>query len=279
MKKWLWFLIGFFVILIIIGVLFFVSLTSGKIIGAMLYIDEGTVQVDTGNGWQPAIDKMELSINDKVQTLEGKATISLYEGEIIRLEPNTQISIKELSQKNITISQEAGSTWSRLTKLGGVAEYSVETPTTVATVRGTGFGMKISGTKNDLLVGEGTVTFGFKGETGESVLEGWKGTIASPLVKTQMTQEEKNWVNGQEANDIESLRKIRSEIISRHGFILKMVKKFFKLTDEDIEKGLKSLDTGEGDIDEMAKKVPIKIPDLDRIVQITKKIRDMQKAA
>jgi hypothetical protein len=69
------------------------------------------------------------------------------------------------------------------------------------------------------------------------------------------------------------------EIISRHGFILGIVKKTFKLTDEDIEKGLRSLDTGEGDIDEIASKAPMKIPDLDRIVQITRKIRDMQTAA
>jgi len=279
MKKWLWFLIGFFAILIILGVLFFVSLTSGKIIGALLYIDEGIVQVDTGKGWATAIDGMELSINDKVQTLEGKATIALYEGEIIRLEPNTQISIKELSQKKITISQEAGSTWSRLTKLGGVAEYNVETPTTVATVRGTGFGMVISEEKNDLLVGEGTVTFGAKGELGEAIPEGWKGTIASPLAKVQMNQEEKDWVYGQETRDIETLKKIRWEIINRHGFILGMIKKTTGLTDEGIRQGLRSIDAGEGDLDEMAKKAPIKIKDLDRIVQITKKIRSMQGTA
>ena len=276
MKKWLWFLIGFFAILIILGGLFFASLTSGKIIGALLYIDEGTVQVDSGNGWQPAVDGMELSINDKVQTLEGKATIALYEGELIRLGPNTQISIKELSQQKITISQEAGSTWSRLTKLGGVAEYNVETPTTVATVRGTGFGIIISGQKNDLLVGEGTVTFGAKGEEGGQITEGWKGTIASRLVKAQLTNEEKNWVNGHRANDIETLKKIRRKIINKHKFVLGIIKKTAKLTDEDIERGLKSLDAGEGDIDEMAKKAPMKIPDLDRIVQITKQIRKMQ---
>jgi len=279
MKKWLWFLIGFFAIIIILGILFFVSLTSGKIIGALLYVDEGVVQVDSGSGWKTAIDGMELSVNDKVQTLEGKATIALYEGEIIRLEPNTQISIKELSQKKITIGQEVGSTWSRLTKLGGVAEYSIETPTTVATVRGTGFGMIISGAKNDLLVGEGTVTFGAKGEAGESVEEGLKGTIASPLVKVQMTREEKNWVNGQETKDIETLKKLRMDIINRHGFILGTIKKTTGLTDEEIKTELNNLDNNQDDLDELAKKSPVKIPDLDRLVQITKKIRTMQGTA
>jgi ferric-dicitrate binding protein FerR (iron transport regulator) len=275
----LWFLFGFLAILIILGVLFFVSLTSGKVIGALLYVDEGVVQVDSGSGWKAAIDGMELSINDKVQTLEGKATIALYEGEIIRLEPNTQISIKELSQKKITIGQEAGSTWSRLTKLGGVAEYNVETPTTVATVRGTGFGMRVSEGKNDLLVGEGTVNFGFKGETGETVEEGWKGTIASPLVKVQMNQEEKDWVNGQETYDIETLKKIRWEIITRHKTILGIVKKTAGLTEEGMKVALDNLDNNREDLDELAKKAPIKIKDLDRIVKITKKIRDMQATA
>jgi len=279
MKKWLWFLIGFFAVLIIVGVLFFVSLTSGKVIGALLYVDGGVVQVDSGSGWQPAIDGMELSVSDKVQTLEGKATIALYEGEIIRLEPNTQISIKELSQQKITISQEAGSTWSRLTKLGGVAEYNVETPTTVATVRGTGFGMIVSENKNDLLVGEGTVTFGFKNETGEPVEAGWKGTIASPLVKAQMNQEEKDWVNGQETKDIETLKRIRDKIINKHGFLLRIIKKTNGLTDEKIKTELNNLDNNQEDLDALAKRAPMKIPDLDRIVKITKKIRDLQTKA
>jgi len=122
MKKWLWFIIGFFVLLLILVGVFFFSLTSGKVISAMLYIDEGAVEVDSGAGWKVAIDEMELDVNDKVRTLEGKATIAFYEGEIIRLEPNTQVSIKELSEQKVTVSQDSGSTWSRLTKLGGVAE-------------------------------------------------------------------------------------------------------------------------------------------------------------
>jgi len=275
MKKWLWFPIGIFALIVILGVVFFASLTSGRVIGAMLYVDEGAVEVDSGNGWVASQDGMELSINDKVRTLEGKATIVIFEGEMTRLEPNTEVSIKELSLQSTTISQNSGSTWNRLTKLGGVAEYNVETPTTVATVRGTGFGMIISGSQNDMLVGEGTVSFGAKGEAGEPISEGWKGTIASPLVKTQLNQEEKDWVNGQMSNDIESLKKLRLDIINRHGFALGVIKTTFGLTDADIEQGLKDIDDGKTDEDELAQKAPIKIDDLDRVIAITKEIKKL----
>jgi len=275
MKKWLWFPIGILALIVIIGVVFFASLTSGKVIGAMLYVDSGVVEVDSGKGWVAAQDGMELSVNDKIRTLEGKATIVIFEGEMTRLEPNTEVSIKELSLESTTISQNSGSTWNRLTKLGGVAEYNVETPTTVATVRGTGFGLKITGNQNDLLVGEGTVNFGAKGEVGEPVAEGWKGTIASPLVKTQLNQEEKGWVNGQMSKDIESLKKLRLELINRHGFALGIIKTIFGLTDSGIEQGLKDIDDGKTDEDEIAQKAPMKIDDLDRVVAITKEIKKL----
>jgi hypothetical protein len=275
MKKWLWFPIGILALIGIIGIVFFASLTSGKVIGAMLYVDSGVIEVDSGKGWASAQDGMELSVNDKVRTLEGTATITFFDGELLRLHPNTEISIKELSQESTTVAQESGSTWSRLTKLGGVAEYNVETPTTVATVRGTGFGLKITGAQNDLLVGEGTVNFGAKGEVGEPVAEGWKGTIASPLVKTQLNQEEKGWVNGQMSKDIESLKKLRLELINRHGFALGIIKTTFGLTDSDIEQGLKDIDDGKTDEDEIAQKAPMKIDDLDRVVAITKEIKKL----
>jgi len=279
MKKWLWFPIGILALIVMVGVVFFASLTSGRVIGAMLYVDEGAVQVDSGNGWVAAEDGMELSINDKVRTLEGKATITFFDGELLRLEPNTEISIKELAQKALTVLQSSGSTWSRITKLGGVAEYNVETPTTVATVRGTGFGMIISGTQNDLLVGEGTVSFGAKGAAGEPISGGWKGTIASPLVKTQLIQEEKDWVDGQMSNDIESLKKLRLDIINRHGFALGVIKTTFGLTDADIEQGLKDIDNGKTNEDEIAQKAPMKIDDLDRVIAITKEIKKLMGTA
>ena len=76
MKTWLKITLPIIaVLLIIIGFLVYTTLYSTATRTAYLMIDEGSVDVDQGSGWEPAVDMMDLSIDDKIRTNAGKATV------------------------------------------------------------------------------------------------------------------------------------------------------------------------------------------------------------
>lgn len=86
---------------------------------------------------------MTLGIDYKIKTeADGHATITFFEGSTIELDGKTEISLAELSMdgtaSNIIIEQGLGKTLSRVKKLIDPASgYDVETPTAIASVRGT----------------------------------------------------------------------------------------------------------------------------------------------
>jgi len=57
----------------------------------------------------------------------------------------------------MTIMQSAGQTWTRLMAITGIETYKVQTPTSVATVRGTGFAVNVSGDGTEIIVDDGEV--------------------------------------------------------------------------------------------------------------------------
>jgi len=112
---------------------------------AKLVIDSGVVQVKhTGEDWKNGENGMALKESDSVRTLSGsRASIIFFESSIVRLNENTEITIKELNEelgnRKIGLKQDSGRVWSTILKLSGVEEYEIETPTTVASIRGTSF--------------------------------------------------------------------------------------------------------------------------------------------
>ena len=264
-------------IVVLIGIvcaLLFVHATTA----AILYIESGIVEVDNGNGWQVASDEMQLHLNDKVRTsASSSASIALYEGEIIRLEENTEVSIDELSQESITINQKSGSTWNKITKISGIKDYDVETPTTVATVRGTGFGVRISA-ETDLLVDEGIVNFKY-GSDEADVNAGEKAVTGGSIDISALTAEDIAWLSGQKEKDIEILIKLRKLEIAKNSVFVNMIKSAAKITDADIEQGLKDIDDGKLDENELAQKSPIQPPSLGHILKLTHQIKVMKGTA
>jgi len=263
-------------LVLIIGIicaLLFVHATSA----AILYIESGIVEVDSGNGWQVATDEMQLHLNDKVRTsASSSASIALYEGEIIRLEENTEVSIDELSQESITINQKSGSTWNKITKISGIKSYDVETPTTVATVRGTGFGVKEGG--EVLLVESGTVNFKHENDEAD-VNAGEKAAIGNSIDISALTAEDMVWLSGQKDKDIEILKKLRKLEIAKNNVIVNIIKNSAKITDADIEQGLNDIDDGKLDENELVKKSPVSLPSVDHILKITHQIKVMKGTA
>jgi len=86
------------------------------------------------------------------------ASIILFESSIIRLDSNTEITLKEIitdaDRTSVTIQQDAGRTWNTVLKVSGIDDYEVQTPTTVASVRGTSFDVYI---KDDNITDVGVV--------------------------------------------------------------------------------------------------------------------------
>ncbi len=96
-------------------------------------------------------------IGDTVKTGPKSETIVTFpNGSELRFDENTEIKIKDATVDKVSISQTLGRTWSRVVKLMGNQNYEVETPTALATVRGTSFAV----TLDDIFVDEGLVAVG-----------------------------------------------------------------------------------------------------------------------
>jgi len=134
------------VIVCIIGIIWLVLNPSveAEETSAQLVIDSGTVQVKhEGGSWASAENGMLLYQSDSVKTGDdSSASIILFETSVVRLDSNTEVTIDELTQQeetNVLLSQDSGRTWNTISKMSGIDDYEVQTPTTVASVRGTAF--------------------------------------------------------------------------------------------------------------------------------------------
>ncbi len=128
-----------------------------------LQIDKGAVLV---NGKQ-ATSGQRLSQNDTVKTeKDSQATINFFDKSASRLDANTEIVLATLTSSNsgattnVGIKAKVGHIWSRVVKLvDKESSFEVETPTTVATVRGTAFDAQIGEDgKENLVVTENVVS-------------------------------------------------------------------------------------------------------------------------
>lgn len=130
---------------------------------AVLASVTGDVQVKKGEVWTKASAEDEVAQSDVIKTsFNGQATLLFGSGSMIRVDQNSQIALSEYSRDGeswiIKINQIFGRSWNRVQKLIGGSVYEVDTPTAVATVRGTTFGIDTNASGSAITVDEGTVT-------------------------------------------------------------------------------------------------------------------------
>jgi len=91
------------------------------------------------DSWENVTGTVIAKEGDGIKTGDDSwALITFEDGTTVELEPNTEISIEELSKTHITVWQQVGRTWSGIKKLvGPLTEVHVETPSAAALVRGT----------------------------------------------------------------------------------------------------------------------------------------------
>ncbi len=260
--------VGVVLLLIIISL---AVLMSSKTRVAFLNIEEGDVQVDQGSGWTSAEDGMKLGLDDKVRTLDGSAVVVLYESVLVQLDPETEISIEELSRKNSRIRQESGSTWNKFMAIAGIQNFEVETPTTVATVRGTSFWVDMDSVGVES--GQVDVRFGqdeFKVQAGHKALREGKEVLpfdeqdrARAILRKQII--------------IKHLKQLRQEEIEKHKTTYNLAKKLKGWTDADVQRYMDRLDRGEFDPDQLRKRTILPAKSVDKFAKISEEIIEQKR--
>ncbi len=266
-------IIGAIIAILLIGAWFWLS-SAAAASTAIIYVDSGTVEVDIGNGWTAAVDEMELPQGAKARTGEdGSASIILLEGEVMHLEPNTEVALSQVSGNNMRIKQLAGETWHKVTRISGVSSYEVETPTTVATVRGTEFYVK----NDEIAVGEGEVEVEFEGQKKMAKAMHKMRMKAGEMIDEQMMNEPR--MAKFREKYVNHLKRIRLREIKKHSAILGMARKQYDVSDERMQKYLEDLDEGRQDVEKAYKDVPsVMRKKAQRAYEITKVIRRAKQA-
>lgn len=255
--------------LILIGVFFFNSIVSAKTITAQLNVEAGQVLV---NGKVASGDVL-LKQGDLIETKEdGLATVILYDSIVINLEPNTKITLDDLTKEHPEVSQESGDTWNKFTKVAGVSGYTIKSGNSVASVRGTAFNFE----NGKIITGEGEVDSEIDGKKitlGEGrVFERLNGEIK----ERGMKREEFDNVDKKIIRSVKHLKRLRERQISETPVYLK---KLIKLSDEEINAKLAKFDEQEnsGEVDALVDKSPVKIEHIRRIAEFTKEIQGLNK--
>ena len=151
------------IILVIIIVVGFSGVTYAFSQPPQLPEPKATLEIQKGSAFvndQPAKTGDELKQNDTIKTgADSLAIINFYNQSTTRLDANTQIILKDLKTENagakttVTIKATVGHIWSRVVKMvDKESKFEVETPTTVATVRGTAFDALVKDTGEESLV-------------------------------------------------------------------------------------------------------------------------------
>ncbi len=247
---------------------------------AYLNIESGNVQVNAGSGWQAATDQMELGKNYGIKTLsDSQASIVFYESDVMELSPNTEVELAQLVASQVKVNQKSGETWNRVNKLTGTREYTVETPNSVATVRGTGFGVNVSQGGDQIDVDDGTVQCGAIGKTDFRSITEFRscfvknGAVSEGNISRGMLM----FARGRIEKAISILEQLQMRELAKKKFLIGIIKKRNNLTDENISQFIDDVNTGKVDLNEVERKIPVKTMWLAKIRKITEKIVELNK--
>ena len=240
-------IIALIIVISIIAVVFI--LQSPTPVKAQRVIESGNVEVKHyGGSWILAQNGMDLIQSDSVKTgSNSTASIIFFQSAVIRLDSNTEVKIdeliKEAKKTELSIGQNAGRTWNSVLKISGIDSYEVKTPTTVASVRGTAYDIKIhSGGKTTIGVNSGIVnvtayfekinyfTIGVK--KNESVTIDPNNISKIPEIQSFEIDE---WVLSNLKKDEELFEQVKQELYNRIEQYLPLLKETYGISDSEID--------------------------------------------
>ncbi len=242
-------------------VLGYVYLSSPPAPVAQLIIDSGQAELMRQGAWEGSESGTELLQGDSVRTLEGsEARIIFFESTVMRLAPETEVEIQALSpdpdDSYVYIRQESGRTWNKILKLSGISSYEVETPTTVVSVRGTAFSLKVEAGLTDLQLAEGEVNASTY-EVREGVKERLRtirlsagkalkvraDAIREELKPADMAEDE--FIRRQLQRDKEFLEAVKARLVKRLKPYVPVIKERYGITDEQVRSMVDEFISGE----------------------------------
>ena len=241
------FIVSIVVIICIVGLFWFMQ--SPNVVKAQLIIESGDIQVKhAGGSWISAQNGMDLYQSDSVKTGDNtSASIVLFESSIIRLDSNTELMLQELIQQDgetsVTIKQDAGSTWNTVSKMSGIDNYDVQTPTTVASVRGTAFvvivesnGTTYYGVEHGILnvssISNGTIQDTIDVSGNKSVIIYVDMVDKSLEIKSF---DKDDWILENLLKDEQLVMDIKEELYKRIEQYIPELKELYGITDEELD--------------------------------------------
>lgn len=126
---------------------------------ATLMVEQGTIQQIRGVQTMMITNESEVLVGDQLKTgASDQGFIIFPDNDVIRLAANTHITLQALvssdTESKVAILQSSGNTWSHVQSiLDRKHDYSVQSPTLVATVRGTVFNFSVDATQQQSWVG------------------------------------------------------------------------------------------------------------------------------
>lgn len=247
-KKY-FFIIPVIIIICIIGLVLLIQnpqvITTSDEAKAQLVVETGTVEVKTSGGeWSEAVNGTFLYQLDSVKTGDNSsALVILFESSIIRLDSNTEIMLQELIQEegetSVKISQEEGRTWNTVLKMSGIDDYEVQTPTTVASVRGTTFDINVQQNGTTIVsVIKGMVNVTTTDEGTEYTVElseNWSITVEFDSVGQPQPFEIDDWIQNNLLKDDTFKEQLKDKLYSIITPYIPQLKSDIGMTDEEIE--------------------------------------------
>jgi len=249
------------------------SIFSSPTVPAQLVTVTGAVLVDTGSGYQAITEDLELSSQDKIKTQDGEATLVLYESVVIDLEPNTEVVVEDLSKNQLKLTQPSGSIWAKFTKVTGVKGLEISTPQTVATVRGTFFGLQ----SDRALLGEGTLDVAVG--SNQLTLSGVQKSVldnGAPVL-TEVTSEDRALLEERRLRMVNNLKTVRAQEVAKHKTVLTLFEKRYGLNYEQVLAKLEELDNNDADLNALEQQAPIRLKAMKKIIKMTEEIRSLKK--
>lgn len=132
-------------IILIIGVAVFLLAKNASAEIGNIQVFQGSAKIITNGKTSDAKTGQSVKIKDSIKvSKDSRVSIILKDSSVIRLDETTEVEVGQLSYqgqkiKNATFKLLTGRLWSRVVPLEQNGNFEVETPTIVATVRGTSF--------------------------------------------------------------------------------------------------------------------------------------------
>ncbi|MFC1916409.1 FecR domain-containing protein, partial [Chloroflexota bacterium] len=156
------------------GVLNSLSPTPALASQCTLSILSGSVEIQSpsSDSKEQGTNGMTLNVGTRIRTApDSHAVLTFFEGSTLKLEPNSDVEIRQIEvteeqPSTIVLKQWLGRTWSRVVKIADPgSQYQIDTPSATAIVRGTLFTTEVAKTGlTKVITTEGLVSVVAQGE-------------------------------------------------------------------------------------------------------------------